>query len=232
MGSFEIRRVFLSVTFVMVVALAMPSGASGAVFVDVRATDVQSSFTAGTNIFTTSTGGEGQTVSPSPPSLTGKTFHVDMVLSGAETAGTVGTRFVGTNDGLADVRITDGATLLLALDINFIDVTSAADQFGFFTVVNFGAHDLGFTTNELVVVGGTLADDFGGIGSLANLFVDVTFFGSYVPGSVFSSNFTTTAANYDVFIDPPSPSPEPASLALMGLGLGWLARHRARRGAR
>ncbi|MDP3938975.1 MAG: hypothetical protein Q8R92_12695 [Deltaproteobacteria bacterium] len=85
-------------------AILAPASSTASIIL-IHGTDVTSNFTVGSpGIFNTATGGDGLTISPPTPSiLAGKSLHIEMQMQGGETAGTVGTRFVGTPDSLPDL---------------------------------------------------------------------------------------------------------------------------------
>jgi hypothetical protein len=108
------------------------------------------------------------------PGLIGKDVMFEVMLDTSSFNATTGdvrdARFIGTGAG-PELTIWDGATLLLALDVNFIEVSNAfraggivggADgtiQMGAFDAQTYGV------ASALTVVGGTLNAAVGGIGT-------------------------------------------------------------------
>jgi hypothetical protein len=216
----------------LAMSLVVPGTATALIFQidtvkNLSTAPLQRLYTVSNNVLTTSDGGDPLTVGPfTPPAVLGKTFHLEIKLDGTETAGTAGTRFVGAApEGLSDITISDGGTLLLALDVNFIEVTSLGGFPPVITNLTLGGLT-GELNSDLEVTGGTLAGDFGGIGAAANMKI-VLSMPYRAPGTIFQSDITGTAApatvaNITLYVDPPA-SPEPSSLLLLGAGVVGLA---------
>jgi hypothetical protein len=181
----------------------------------IDASDPISQFTVGTGVYSTDDG-TGDAVGEQPASVLQTEVHVEFDLETVESDFSIGTRFVGTADATPDIWIWDGANTLLTADIVFVDVSNvsvASDS------ITFGSTDGTFIKSQIILTGGTLANDFGGVGALGEILMlventtlgDLTFASL---GSLFAGDFTAQTNIAMQFY-----APEPNTLALLASGL-------------
>jgi len=213
----QIRKIGVVATGVL---LLFHAAAAGAVSIpQIDASDPISQFTAGTGVYTTADG-TGDAVGEQPSSVLQTDVHVEFELETVESTFTLGTRFVGTADATPDIWIWDPINLvtLLTADIVFVDVSNvsvASDS------ITFGSTDGTFAKSKVILTGGTLANDFGGVGAEGEISMlaestslgDLTFASL---GSIFSGDFTGQTNISIQFV------PEPSTSAALAAGLGLI----------
>jgi hypothetical protein len=235
----------LTLAAVTALALAAPAGAAPVAIggVDARS---QYTYSAGVGIYTfddTATSLPGTVTTESGiAGLIGGRITLEIKLDTASfnpaTDGVLNARFIGTGPG-SEIMIWDAAllTVLLSLDVDYIEVTQKAFGGGSSILVGLNlVEDLG-VSSYLTVTGGTLAGDVGGIGTPAVIKLllnrpqpalttgnQAAYFSQSLI-TVGNGYAPTSASNWDLLI-----IPEPGTALLIGLGLVALAH--GRRGTR
>lgn len=215
-----------------VLAIAAPT-ASYASLIDIEATDAVTGYDVGTGkIQTGSDGIAGTVVQPGTGALFQGRMNWTLMLDTTESAFTIGTRFIGGNASSNDVWFTDitGATVLLTLEVNEIFVSNIVPGFAgsFATSINLGGIDPDVSSGQssVTITGGTLANDFGGIGTSGLMFVLMdTPTKNFFPGAVFNSSFSAQSNTQFNFL--PIPEPGTAVLVALPLLVGGLWRRRS-----
>lgn len=213
-------------------AVFLASGASASL-IDIAGTDAETGFDATTKVLSSASDGiPGTVVEPNSGTIFGADINWSIVMDGVEQFATIGTRFVGANVGSADVWITDPTTfdVLLTVEIQEIFVTNIV--YGpagvFSTSMNLGGIDSQVATgqSDVTITGGTLAGDFGGIGTSGLMFILLDTpskaFSFFSP--TFGSSFTGQTNSQFNFL----PVPEPSTGLLVGLPLIGIALWRKR----
>lgn len=228
-------------------ALALAASAASAAPVAIGGVDARSDYTyaAGVGIYTfddTATGEPGTVTTESGiAGLIGGRITLEIMLDTTSfnpaTDGVLNASFVGTGPG-SEIMIWDSAlaTVLLSLDVGYIEVTQRAFSSGSrISIGNNVASDLG-VTSYLTVTGGTRAGDVGGIGTPAVIKLllnrpipalttgnEAGYF-SLSPITVGNGYAPLSASNWDLLV-----IPEPATALLLGLAMAALAHGRRRR---
>lgn len=204
-----------------VLSMVLSSAAFALPMPSVTATDPVASFTLGTGVITTGTGGPATdgVVLSAPPFPAGSTLHLELALSYA-SGFTVGSIFVGTPDASPDLYILDSNWMPLILaDVNWIKVTGLASGPAGADTTSVTLGDLAGTGSDLTLTGGSLVNLFGGIGAKADLSVllnDPTdAFGFF---STFDTNWTS-----QMNVQLQFQVPEPGTFTLVALPLVGLA---------
>ncbi|MCA9509255.1 MAG: hypothetical protein R3E88_06750 [Myxococcota bacterium] len=234
MGSGTATTWMRAVLLAGAIGFAVPSAARAAT-IDIEATDASTGYDVSTGKIETNADGLAATVvQPNTGALFQGKLNWTLQLDTVESPVTIGTRFVGGNASSADVWITDvtGTTVLLALEVNEIFVSNIVPGFAgsFATSLNLGGIDPDVSSGQssVTITGGTLAGDFGGIGTDGLMFVLMdTPTKNFFPGAVFNSSFSAQSNTQFHFL----PVPEPGAGLLIGSALLALAvRERRHRG--
>jgi hypothetical protein len=135
--------------------------------------------------------------------------------------------FVSTGGQVLFYDPADGITVLLALDLVSLDVTTFS---GISDQIILGHQDPEGTGSVLTVAGGTVADAFGWVGGAAILQVgllnpDINVQGRPA-GGFWTQDFSNTNTTWDLSI---LVAPEPGTALLLGSGLAAMAAWRRRR---
>jgi hypothetical protein len=157
--SAKLRRGRVGLLSAAALAFVLPSAAWS---IQITGSDAVSAFTVATGVYTTADG-TGDATGEQPAAVLQTDLHVELQLDAAgEASFTVNTRFEGTPDASPDIFIWDGSDLLLTADIVFADVSAISTTLDAITI---GSTDGTFTKSHITLTGGTLANDFGGVGT-------------------------------------------------------------------
>lgn len=220
-------------SLVVSAATMLVASSASASLIDIAGTDAVTGFDAGTKVLSSASDGiPGTVVLPNTGTIFGADINFSIVMDGPEMFPvTVGTRFIGANAGSADVWITDPVTfdVLLTIEVNEIFVSNFV--FGpagvFSTSMNFGGIDPDVSSgqSDVTITGGTLAGDYGGVGTDGLMFIllDTPTKAFGFGGTTFSSSFTAQTNTQFNFL----PIPEPSTAVLLAgplMGLGFWRR--------
>lgn len=232
-------------------ALLLLAGTAQAV--SIGGVDAQSQYTAVDGIFTfddtlngTNPAAESGTVTtadnPALAALVGGQIDLEIMLDTSSFNPAAGfitdASFIGTGPG-SEVLIWDaaGTTLLLALDVSFVNVTNALPSFlappaGTIVVGNPTIGSVG-TDSLLTVSGGSYAGVVGGIGTQAVLHINIS---DPVPSFDLADLSNYLASDFTVGFDADPTSsvvweiefvvPEPGTVLLLGMGFAVLGARR------
>ena len=201
----------------------------------IAATDAVSGYDVGSGVFaTTASPGDGLSgvvTQPSGHAVFGANLDLAIDLVGSEGPATIGTVFTGANAMAADLWIHDPLTsaVLLSVEIHSLVVSNIVSGApgSTFTSVNFGGIDeqVNMGQSLIEISGGSLAADFGGVGTQGLMFMLVNQPSKFFfPGGVFNSSFTAASNIQLKFL----PIPEPNTALLVGIPMLGLAMWRRR----
>ncbi len=165
------KRARIGLLLSLAVAIALGGTASAMPIDTIGGTDALTSYTASSGILSFGATPGTVTTAPSAPFLIGADINFEGDLS-TDPAGDVRDAvFVGTGSG-TDITIVSGATVLLALELDYIEVVSAVPAGGgIIQMGSFAESQIGnpSAVSRLTVSGGSMNAFFGGVGTEAVL---------------------------------------------------------------
>ena len=213
-----LRPALMGLTF----AIASAVAAGPAAALTVTATDPTAEFLVGTGVINTleTVGGSGDaTVLPGSPFGASSELHLELQLVGAEEPFTFGTQFTGTADAVPDLYILESGNPipLLTADVIAAPVTNLVGGPAGSTLTSVNLGGFGIGQSELTLTGGSLVDDFGGIGATAALAILINAPSEpFAFGSTFDLDFT---AQMNIQLELTETVPEPTTASLLGLSI-------------
>lgn len=234
-------------TLGLAMGVLLTSSAAFAATIAIGGTDDETQYTASIGIlsFDDATNSPGLVTTSDVAGLIGAEINLELMLDTSSFDPVTGdvrdAVFIGTGPG-AEITIVSGEMVLLALDVDFVQVTSAPHSegnlgkpVGKITLGNPLIEEYG-DTSALTVAGGTLSELFGGVGEPAVLHVFMTSLAPAMTKDLRDSGYLALdftngvggAAESTTWNITVGAIPEPGTAVLLGFALLGLAAARRR----